>query len=119
MNAQVLELTQNSLPSISPRELRDRLERRENLTILDIRFPEEWDITGLIPGSTLIPMDQLILAVQNGISLVEREPIIIACQGGERSAMITQYLIEQGVEAYNLSAGIRGYQVFGGLLIDI
>jgi rhodanese-related sulfurtransferase len=44
------------VPNINVQKLKLKLENPVKLVLLDIRTPEEWKESGLIPGSIALPM---------------------------------------------------------------
>ncbi|HLJ94099.1 MAG TPA: molybdopterin-synthase adenylyltransferase MoeB [Gemmataceae bacterium] len=87
-------------------DLKSRLDRGESVFILDVRNPEEYQISR-IPGSTLIPLPQLSMRL--GELDRERE-IIVHCKSGMRSLKAQQFLRAQGFRAIkNLKGGILAW----------
>jgi molybdopterin/thiamine biosynthesis adenylyltransferase/rhodanese-related sulfurtransferase len=87
-------------------ELKRRLDRHEDVFILDVRNPEEFQICR-IPGSTLIPLPELPRRFRELDS--ERE-IIVHCKSGMRSLKAQQFLRGQGFRAIkNLKGGILAW----------
>jgi sulfur-carrier protein adenylyltransferase/sulfurtransferase len=86
---------------VEPDEIRARLSRGEDVFLLDVREPvevEEW----AYPIGVNIPLGQL------GERLGELPPdttIVVACQGGVRSAKAATALSEAGWSAENLTGG--------------
>ncbi len=70
--------------TISATELKDMLDSRDDIFLVDVREPNEYEIVS-IPGSVLIPKDQFL----NGAAL-EKLPsdkrIVLHCKSGARSA---------------------------------
>ncbi len=94
------------LPSITPRELRERLDRGERLIILDVREPYELEISRL-PGAIHIPMGQVAERVHE---LNPADEIVVMCRSGGRSAQITRLLLTMGFgRVKNLEGGINAY----------
>jgi len=73
---------------ISPVELKRRLDAGEDLFILDVREPNEYQINR-IAGSTLIPLGELPRRYQE---LPRDREIIAQCKMGGRSAKAMEYL---------------------------
>ena len=92
----------NDVPELTPRQLASRLEAHENLDLIDVREPHEWDI-GRIPGARLIPLGDLSAAMS---SLDNRREIVVYCRSGIRSADATRRLRAAGFQATNLAGGI-------------
>ena len=87
-------------------ELKKRLDRRENVFILDVRNPEEYQICRL-PGSTLIPLPSL---PQRFAELDRGRELIVHCKSGMRSQKAIQFLREQGfTKLVNLKGGILAW----------
>ena len=88
---------------ITPVELKRRLDAGEDLFILDVREPNEYQINR-IPGSTLIPLGELPRRYQE----IDRNREIIAqCKMGGRSAKAVDFLRTVGfTNVKNLRGGI-------------
>jgi adenylyltransferase/sulfurtransferase len=87
-------------------ELKARLDRRENVFILDVRNPEEYQICRL-PGSTLIPLPELPRRWQE---LDANREIVIHCKSGMRSLKAQQFLRDKGFRrTRNLKGGILAW----------
>jgi rhodanese-related sulfurtransferase len=86
---------------IRPEEVKQKLDAGEKLMLLDVREPWEYE-TANIPGSTLIPMDQLPMRVQE---LDPDEHIVVLCHHGVRSATVTEWLRRQGFESVQSMRG--------------
>jgi rhodanese-related sulfurtransferase len=84
-------------------ELKARLDAGENLTILDVRNPPEYDIAR-IPGSILIPLPEL----RERLGELDPAATIVAhCHHGARSAQAVGFLRQMGFDrAINLEGGI-------------
>lgn len=84
------------------------------LNVLDIREPEELEISSL-PNSINIPMMEIEDKVEelNTIFLANGYPTIVLCRSGCRSEMVTEFLVDLGFKnIYNLSDGINGLSKF-------
>jgi adenylyltransferase/sulfurtransferase len=87
-------------------ELKGRLDRHENVFILDVRNPEEYQICR-IPGSTLIPLPELPRRFRE---LDRDRELIVHCKSGMRSLKATQFLRQQGFQKVkNLKGGIHAW----------
>lgn len=73
--------------------------------LLDVRFPEE-HAENRIPGARLIPLSELS---QHLKELNEKQPYIVYCHSGPRSAIATLILTENRFEAHSLEGGIRDW----------
>jgi molybdopterin/thiamine biosynthesis adenylyltransferase/rhodanese-related sulfurtransferase len=87
-------------------ELKQRLDRGEDLFILDVRNPEEIQICRL-PGSTVIPLPEL---GRRFTELDKNREMIVHCKSGMRSARAIQFLRQQGFSKLkNLTGGILAW----------
>lgn len=90
---------------ITPRAAKRRLDRGENLFILDVREPIEYKMSHL-PGATLIPMGTLPSRVGE-IAAHRDEEVIVLCHHGIRSQMVSGWLRKHGFKKVkNLEGGI-------------
>jgi adenylyltransferase/sulfurtransferase len=91
---------------ITVEELKHRLDRHEDLFILDVRNPEEYQICRL-PGSTLIPLAEL---PQRFRQLDASRELIVHCKSGMRSLKAMQFLRQNGfTRVKNLKGGILAW----------
>lgn len=91
---------------ISVEELKKRMDRKENLFVLDVRNPNELQICK-IPGTILLPLPEL---PQRFSELPKDREIIVHCKSGMRSAKAVQFLKEQGfTQVVNLQGGIAAW----------
>lgn len=86
-----------------------RLTQGEPLFVLDVRQLDEYQ-QGHVPGSILIPLDQLALRLGE---LPNDRPIIALCRSGNRSSVATGILTRAGFNAINLKGGIIQWEKQG------
>lgn len=88
---------------ITPADLVALLERGEDLALIDVREPYEWQIARL-PNSRLIPLTELAAAASS-LELARRT--VVVCHHGIRSGMAAGQLRAAGfTRVSNLSGGI-------------
>ena len=93
---------------LSAVELKQRLDRGDVLSLLDVREPHEWNISNLAPyGARLVPLDQLPAK----LSELEFEgDVVVYCKSGPRSAKAAAQLLAAGFEGvWNLAGGIQAW----------
>ena len=91
---------------MTPRELKERLDRGEPIVIVDVREPQEYQINR-IAGSTLIPLGEL---PQRYEELDRSAAIVCQCKSGVRSAKAAAFLRGIGFKnVRNLAGGILGW----------
>jgi len=94
------------VPSISPAELKAKLDRKEKFVLVDVREPYEYEICS-IPGSKLIPLGELPARLSE---LDSADDIVLHCKVGGRSAKALRVLQEAGFRKLNnLKGGIAGW----------
>jgi adenylyltransferase/sulfurtransferase len=92
--------------ALTVEELKGRLDRGEDVFILDVRNPEEFRICR-IPGSTLIPLPALPQRVGE---LDRGRELVVHCKSGMRSQKAIQFLRQQGfTKLLNLTGGILAW----------
>ena len=89
-------------PELTPRELAQRLATRNDIVLIDVREPYEWEISR-IPGARLIPLGELAGEMS---SLDGSHEIVVYCRTGKRSAEAARQLRAAGMRAANLTGGI-------------
>lgn len=93
---------------ITPQELRQRQERNEELTILDVREPWERQAASITP-SAHIPMSDVPARVQE---LDPEQHIVVYCHRGVRSLSVTDWLRKQGYDkVQSMSGGIERWSL--------
>jgi adenylyltransferase/sulfurtransferase len=93
----------SAVPEITPREFADRRARGDDLVLIDVREPHEWDIAH-IPGARLIPLGTLSDALN---TLDPARELVVHCKGGSRSARAVRQLRDAGfTRVWNLAGGI-------------
>lgn len=86
---------------ISPREVKDRLDRGEKLLLVDVREPWEY-AQCRVEGAKLIPMGTIPANLQQ---LDGDEDVICYCHHGMRSLDVANWLRAQGVTSAKSMAG--------------
>jgi len=93
------------IPEITPRELKTRLDRGDDLFILDVREPHEYQICNI--NGKLIPLGDLPKRVSE---LDSSREIVAHCRSGKRSADAVEFLQKAGFKKiWNLKGGILAW----------
>lgn len=94
-----------SVPEITPKQLKQRLDRGDDLYILDVREPHEYQICNL--SGNLIPLGELPKRVSE---LDSSREIVAHCRSGKRSAEAVEFLTKAGFrKIWNLKGGILAW----------
>ncbi len=98
--------TAGGVPEVTVEELKAKLDRGEDVHVLDVREPNEYQICR-IAGSTLIPLGEL----SNRTAELDRDrELIVHCKMGGRSAKAVALLQERGfTRVRNLTGGILAW----------
>jgi adenylyltransferase/sulfurtransferase len=96
-------------PEISPVELKQRLDAREKIALIDVRSPEEYALARL-PGAVLVPMETVVDRLSE---IPRRGPVVLYCHHGMRSARVQDFLksSHKYQNLLNLSGGIDAWSV--------
>src|SRR5215469_1191086 len=94
--------------TITATELKDMLDRDENIFLIDVREPNEYEIVS-IPGAVLIPKGEFL----SGAAL-ERLPqdkrIVLHCKSGQRSAEALAVVKDAGFsDAVHVGGGVLAW----------
>ena len=94
-----------SIPEISVKELKRRLDAGDNLVLVDVREPHEHSAGNI--GGTLIPMGEIPARMDE---LDADQEIVVYCRTGNRSTRVAEFLQDSGFDkVLNLTGGIRAW----------
>jgi sulfur-carrier protein adenylyltransferase/sulfurtransferase len=95
----------NGIPQLSVKELKRRLDAGEDVFILDVREPYEYQIANI--GGRLIPQND----VPQRLAEIDRDrEIVVQCRSGGRSQKIAEFLKQAGYpKVVNLAGGILAW----------
>jgi sulfur-carrier protein adenylyltransferase/sulfurtransferase len=95
----------NGVPEIQVEELKRRLDAKDDIFVLDVREPNEYQICNL--GGHLIPLNDLPKRVNE---LDSSREIVVHCKMGGRSAKAVAFLQQAGFKkVHNLAGGITAW----------
>ncbi len=87
--------------------------RRDEVQIVDVRWPNEWE-AGRIESALHIPQPQL----EDRLDEIDRErPVVTVCRTGSRSGAAAAELRAEGFQAENLDGGLEAWADAGLLLV--
>ena len=99
--------SEDLIPSITVREVKAKLDAGEDIILLDVREPHEWEISDISAATLHIPKGEVIEHL--GEIDTARE-VIVYCKVGGRSADVTRLLREHGFgKARNMLGGINAW----------
>ncbi|MBI2682469.1 MAG: molybdopterin-synthase adenylyltransferase MoeB [Acidobacteriales bacterium] len=95
----------SDVPEISVEELKKKLDAKEDLFVLDVREPHEYQICNL--NGYLIPLGEVPRRVHE---LDSAKNIVVHCRSGKRSAEAVNFLRQAGFQKVrNLAGGILAW----------
>jgi rhodanese-related sulfurtransferase len=81
--------------------------------LLDVREDDEW-IAGHIEGAVHIPMNQVPQHAAHRPEIFAADaPLVVVCGMGGRSAHVTAWLVQNGIQAENLEGGMIAWAAAG------
>lgn len=98
---------QEPMPEITATALKERLERGDDLQVIDVREPHEYEIARL-EGTKLIPLAQVVGRMSE---IDPSRETVVHCKGGVRSAKAIEALKQAGFtgQLINLKGGITAW----------
>ncbi|NMG45307.1 rhodanese-like domain-containing protein [Aromatoleum toluvorans] len=105
---------QQAAPEIGPTDAQAKA-RAGQLTLIDVRTPEEWRETGVAPGAGRVNFyhpggpEGFVKDVLAKVGGKRDTPIALICHSGNRSAQAQRLLAAQGfTNVYSVSEGMSG-----------
>ncbi|MER7760487.1 rhodanese-like domain-containing protein [Streptomyces sp. NPDC097619] len=78
--------------------------------ILDVREDDEW-AAGHVEGALHLPMSGFVARFGELTEAAEDgRRVHVMCRVGGRSAQVTQYLLQHGVDAVNIDGGMQAWE---------
>jgi len=104
---------------ISVVDLVQQMAFDNDLTLIDVREPEELQETGIIEGSIHIPLGSLTSDSLQQNKIHTGDKVIAYCRSGNRSKTAYQHLTDLGyLNAKSLKGGIKQWQASGNILVS-
>jgi rhodanese-related sulfurtransferase len=81
--------------------------------VLDVREDDEW-AAGHVEGALHVPMSDFVARFGEVTeALADGGRAYVMCRVGGRSAQVTQYLVQQGIDAVNIEGGMLAWEGVG------
>jgi len=95
--------------TITPQELKDRMDKGEKLNIIDVREPDEHAAFNI--GGRLVPVGNILAMQTDEIDDLKEQEVIFYCRSGARSARAAQFAEMIGFQnVVNLTGGMLGWK---------
>jgi len=123
---QIVEKCREGITEMFPWDLEEFLEQRDNVLLIDIREPYEYD-TMHIQGSVNVPRGILETACEWNYEETEPDlvqarerPVVLVCRSGNRTILSAHMLKDMGYqEVISLKTGLRGWCDYELPFVDI
>lgn len=94
------------MKEITVQELKQRLDNKEDIQIIDVREPFEYEVSNI--GGENIPLAGVLIEADK---IRKDKPVVIQCRSGARSAAAIMQLEQQHgyTNLYNLKGGILAW----------
>lgn len=100
------------VPLLQVKEVREKIERGEAVTLIDVREGDEFQ-AGRLPKSLHVPRGILEMTMERHFK-DPTQPFILYCAAGGRSAVATQVLKKMGYEnVASMEGGFEAWQRLG------
>jgi len=86
----------------STEEVLQRLKNKDDIEIVDVREPEEWE-AGRIPGVKHIPLGEIPIRLNE---IDPKKETILVCRSGNRSGKAAEFLTQKGYNVVNMRGGM-------------
>lgn len=95
------------MPQVTVRQLQERLGRNEDLAVVDVRSPHEWN-EGHIEGAINVPVGDVGISAA---TLDGHDSVATICEGGYRSLLAASLLARAGLaNVVNVTGGMTAYR---------
>lgn len=92
------------MTDITCQELKERMDKGEKLTIIDVREPHEYEEFNI--GAQLIPLGEIPFKLDE-LAHLKNEEVIVHCRSGARSGNAKLFMMESGfTNVRNLLGGM-------------
>jgi rhodanese-related sulfurtransferase len=100
-----------AVPGLNAQELAALLESGEDVLLVDVRSPQEYEHDGHISGSRLLPLQALGARVDE---LPKNQQIVFVCRSGNRSQVACEQLVRLGYSnVRNFNGGMIAWRMAG------
>lgn len=94
---------------LSVKDFTAKIQKEENLQLLDVRTPREWQ-GGVLEGAIQLNMYDQDFYKKVGEMVDKTRPVYVYCQGGVRSKEVSGQLIKMGFSnVYELKGGYASW----------
>jgi rhodanese-related sulfurtransferase len=115
--AELFAEAKERITQVTPAQLREMLARGDDVAVIDVREPNEWNL-GHLPGAMHIPRGVLESGVERAGVPRERK-VVLYCASGNRSALAAEMLGLMGYrDVASMAGGFKAWALSGGEVED-
>lgn len=105
-NSSQSQSNSGSYQNISGDQLKEKIQKNEDIQIIDVRTAEEF-AAGHIKSAVNLPLDKL----QDQYTTIKKDKVVVlVCASGARSASAADFLVQNGYDkVINLNGGLSNY----------
>ena len=108
----LVDNTRSRIRETNVPEIKQRLDRKDQFTLIDVREESEW-AKGHLPGAIHLSKGIIERDIENAVP-VKGTPIVLYCGGGYRSALVADNLQKMGyTNVLSMDGGWRGWTEAG------
>jgi rhodanese-related sulfurtransferase len=97
------------MQNITPEEVKERLDKGENLNLVDVREPHERAEFNI--GGLFVPLGKVQMMQIDELENLKNEEVIVYCRSGNRSGQAAMILETMGfTNTKNLAGGMLAWQ---------
>ena len=97
------------MQNITPEEVKERLDKGENLNLVDVREPHERAEFNI--GGLFVPLGKVQMMQIDELENLKNEEVIVYCRSGNRSGQAAMILETMGfTNTKNLAGGMMAWQ---------
>jgi rhodanese-related sulfurtransferase len=86
--------------------------------LLDVREDDEWQ-AGHAEGALHVPISEFVARYGEVTEAAPQDGRVhVICRSGGRSAQVTMYLVQQGIDAVNVDGGMQLWAAAGRPVVD-
>lgn len=95
-----------------PKELKEKMEGKEDVLVLDVREGEEYKWGDKLEGAKNMPMGQVFIEASKG-NLPKDRKIVTVCKSGVRCEIVARELKQKGYDIEHLEGGMEAWKAAG------
>ncbi|PAP75714.1 rhodanese-like domain-containing protein [Rubrivirga marina] len=108
----LVDAARAEITETDPATVRQRMEAGEDMVLVDVREPDEWD-RGHLPGAVAMPRGVLERDIEAAFPDPDA-PLVLYCGGGYRSALAARALEQMGyANVRSMDGGWRAWTEAG------